>query len=484
MDKPAAKSTAKGVVWSMVERVSTMGIQLLCTLVMAQFLSPSEFGLVGMISIFMAFSNIIIDAGFSQAIIREKNVTAVDYSSVFLFNIALGCGLYGLFFIIAPFISQFYNEPRLTAIIRVSFLAMIIFSTTAVQQARLFKAVDFAKVSKVSLVAVVISGTIGIVTAWVTRSVWALVAQSLSFSACRSLMLWIVGKWRPSAIFEWTSIRKYLGFSLNLLATNIVAAITDNLPNLFIGKSYSASTLGNYTIPDKLQRSVAGTLSFSIHRVSYPVMATFQDDTDRLRDYSQKIVGMAFFIIAPIMMFLFVEATDIFDILLPLDWSDAPHYFRYMCIIGAVYCFADINLDVLMVKGESSKIFRIEIIRKIVFVIALVIGIFHSIDYFLTILIIYNLFNALFVSYFSGRAIDCSLNRQIVNISNTVLILTVNTLSVLCLHEALKDMHVLLRFAICLATYVILYVGLACLFRNRNLSFLRQGLQQFKLSHS
>ena len=479
MDKPVAKSTAKGVVWSMVERVSTMGIQLLCTLVMAQFLSPSEFGLVGMISIFMAFSNIIIDAGFSQAIIREKNVTAVDYSSVFLFNIALGCALYSLFFILAPFISQFYNEPRLTAIIRVSFLAMIIFSTTAVQQARLFKAVDFAKVSKVSLVAVVISGTIGIVTAWVTRSVWALVAQSLSFSVCRSLMLWIVGKWRPSAIFKWTSIRKYLGFSLNLLATNIVAAITDNLPNLFIGKSYSATTLGNYTIPDKLQRSVAGTLSFSIHRVSYPVMATFQDDIDRLRDYSQKIVGMAFFIIAPIMMFLFVEATDIFDILLPSDWSAAPHYFRYMCIIGAVYCFADINLDVLMVKGESSKIFRIEIIRKIVFVAALVIGIFHSIDYFLTILIIYNVFNALFVSYFSGRVIDCSLKRQIENILNTVIVLIFTTGMALMVHDGLDEVCSLLRFIVVVLLYFIIYLSLSILLRNRNIIEAKSLMRRF-----
>jgi len=471
--------TIKGTFWSMVERFSTMGIQLLCTLVMAQFLSPEEFGLIGMMSIFLAFSNILIDAGFSQAVIRERNVTQLDYCSIFHFNIFLGLLLYGVFFFVSPLIAGFYGQPRLILLIRVSFLSMLIFSTSIVQQARLLKAVDFAKISKVSLVSVIISGIVGIAAAVYTHSVWALIAQSVSFALLRSIMLWIISNWRPQMHFSIVSINKYIGFSLNLLGTNIIAAITDNLPNLFIGKCYSASVLGNYTIPDKLQRSVAGTISLSIHRVSYPVMATFQDDDTHLRDYSQKVVGMAFFVISPIMMFLWIESNDLFDLLLPSDWNHAADYFRYMCIIGAVYCFADINLDILMVKGKSSWVFRIEIVRKIIFVGSLLLGITYDIDTLLQILIAYNVFNALFVSYFSGRIIGLSLGRQLLNQTNTIIALVVTTVTTAYLFTVI-DLAPLFRFSALMVIYIAMYLLTAKITRNPYINEILTVIPKFR----
>ena len=462
--------TIKATLWSMLERFATIGIQLVCTLVMAQFLTPAEFGLISMVSIFMAFSNIIIDAGFSQALIREQNVTKEDYSSVFFFNIIVGSFLYLVFFASAPLIASFYNEPKLTLVVRVSFISLIVFSTTAVQQARLYKNVDFANVSKVSLISVTISGAVGIIVAWYSRSVWAIVLQSLTFSICRSVLLWSIGNWYPQLVIKWGCIKKYIGFSLNLLMTNIIAAITDNLPNLFIGKSYSASVLGGYTIPDKLQRSISGTLSFSIHRVSYPIMAQFQDDTAQLRNYSQKVVNMAFFIISPIMMFLMIEAQDLFDILLPSEWSDSAYYFKYLCIIGAIFCFADINLDVLMVRGMTQLILCIEIIRKSIFLAILFIGIKYSIDTFLTLLIIYNLFNALFVSYFYGKSINCSLCTQLKNIFKTILNLSIVTF-ITNLYVTI-DMVIFLRFVSSAIIFVVLYLLIALALKDASFEFI------------
>lgn len=405
--------TIKGTIWSMIERFSTMGVQLLCTLVIAQYLAPSEFGLISMMSIFMAFSTILVDAGFGQALIREKNVTSVDYSSVFYFNLVIGVAVYGVFFILAPFIADFYNEQRLCLLVRISFFAIVIQSFSVVQQAQLYKSVNFSRVSKVSLISVIISGALGILVAIIYQNVWALVVQTMSFALFRVILLWVFSAWSPMLEFEWDSIRKYLGFSLNLLGTNMIAAITDNLANLFIGKAYSSSVLGNYTIPNKLQTSIAGTLSFSIHRVSYPIMATFQDDNERLKEYSQKVVGMAFFIISPIMLLLGIVSNDLFSLLLPATWTEAPIYFRYMCIIGAIYCFADINMDILLVKGKSNWVFRLEVVRKIVLVICLLIGIAHSIETLLVLLVGYNVFNMILVSYFAGKSINCSLGYQI-----------------------------------------------------------------------
>lgn len=471
----SGSKTFKGTIWSMVERFSTIGVQLLCTLVIAQFLDPSQFGLIGMMSIFLAFSGILVDAGFSQALIREKTVSQQEYSSVFYFNVLMGCGIYLTFFFSAPLIADFYNEPVLVALVRWAFLAIVFMSLGVVQQAQLFKKIDFKRVSQISLISVVCSGVIGITVAVIYKSVWALVAQNLTYAILRSTQLWIVGKWFPSERFNWSSVRKYLGFSLNLLGANIIAAITDNLPNMFIGKAYSAAVLGNYTIPNKLQTSVAGTLSFSIHRVSYPVMAEFQDDIARLRYYSQKVVDMAFFIISPIMLYLLIESHDLFAAILPAEWGEAAHYFQYMCVIGAIYCFADINMDVLLVRGKSRWVLVIEIIRKIVFVLSLLVGIQFSIDVLLQILIGYNLFNAIFVSYFSGKLVDCTLWHQFKNIFSTVLSLAIAfSITYLIRDQIMWDPWP--RLIVTGVVFVLIYVSMAYLFKSASLRYVMQKL--------
>lgn len=410
------QSTIKGTIWSMIERFSTMGIQLLCTLFIAQFLSPSEFGLVSMMSIFLSFSMVMAEAGFGQAIIREKDVTKTDTSSIFLFNIIVGIVIYGLCFVCAPLIASFYRQPELTLLVRVSFLTIVIHSFAIVQGALLQKSIDFAKVSKVSLISVILSGFIGIVVAIICKNVWALVFQSLSFAVFQTLLYWLLCKWHPTWEYSWNSVKKYLAFSLNLLGSRLIAALADNMANLFIGRAYTPTELGNYTVPDKLQRSVAGTISFSIHRVSYSVMSSFQDDIDKLRTYSQKIVGMAFYITAPIMVWLMIIAPQLFSVILSPEWAESAVYFRYMCIIGAFFCFADINMDVLLVRGKSAFVLKIEIFRKLLLIISLLVGVMFSIDTLLIILVCYNIFNAIYISYYSGREILCSLMMQLKNI--------------------------------------------------------------------
>lgn len=389
-----------------------MGIQLLCTLVIAKFLTPSEFGLVGMMSIFLAFSTVLIDSGFSQALIRDQEASDTDYSSVFYCNVLIAIAIYFIFFFLAPVIADFYAQPQLTLLLRVSFIAMIVLGLSVVQQAQLQKAVNYAKISKISLISVIISGIIGICVAIIYKNVWALIAQTLSFAILRNALFWILSSWRPKLVFSFDSIRKYFRFSLNILTTHIIASITDNLANLVIGKSFSPVELGNFTVPNKLQTSVAGTISFAIHRVSYSVMASFQNDTMLLRDYSQKIVSTAFFIIAPILVFLGVVSEDLFQILLSPEWTNAGLYFKYLCFIGAIYCFADINMDILIIRGKSNLVLKIEIVRKVLLVVSLLIGAYLGMERLLQLLVAYNIFNAVFVSYYSGKEIDCSLFYQ------------------------------------------------------------------------
>lgn len=401
-----------GTAWSMVERMAKMGIQLVCTFVIAQFVAPSEFGLVSMMSIFLAFSTILIDSGFSQALIHEQQVTREDESSIFWFNILLGVVLYGLFWITAPLIADFYNEPQLTVLIRVAFLALIFQSLIVVQQGLLFKSVDFKVVSKISFWAVLLSGIAGIIVSYIRRDVWGLIVQNLSFAVLQTLFFWVYSRWRPQLLFSLACVRKYLKFSMNLLGSNLLAAITDNLANLFVGKAYNATVLGHYTIANKVPMLSAGTICYGIKRVSYSMMSTFQDNNKQLASYSQRVVGTAFWILAPVMALMFIFAKPFIGWLFPEEWAPAAVYLRYFCVMDAVFCFSDINQDILLVKGRTDLLFRLDIVRRTLLVVLLVIGIQYNVEVLLMLLTAYSILNALVVSWLAGRLIACNLWQQ------------------------------------------------------------------------
>ena len=310
MEENRIKKSLTGTFWSMIERFAKMGIQIVCTFVIAQFVAPQDFGLVSMMSIFLAFSTILIDSGFSQALIHEQHVTEEDESSLFWFNILLGCLVYGVFWLAAPFIADFYNEPQLKILIRVAFTAIIFQSFIVVQQGLLFKDVNFKVVSKISFWAVSLSGLAGIVVSYIRRDVWGLIVQNLLFAALQTLFFWMYSKWRPQLIFQFICVRKYLKFSMNLLGSNMLAAITDNLANLFVGKAYNATILGHYTMANKIPYLTSGTICYGIKRVSYSMMSTFQEDDEKLSRYSQRVTGTAFWILAPIMVLLFIFANN------------------------------------------------------------------------------------------------------------------------------------------------------------------------------
>lgn len=407
------KSTLYSTLWSMVERFSKTGIQVLCTFLIAQIVPPSEFGLVSMMSIFLAFSTILIDSGFGQALIHEQKVTEEDKSSIFWFNVLLGISVYFLFFICAPFIADFYHEEKLTALIRVAFLALIFQSFIVVPQALFFKSISFKVVSKVSLGSMILSGGIGIAVSLLRKDAWGLVLQNLSFAVFQSLLFWFYSSWRPTTTFIWSSVKKYLRFSLHLLGSNSLAAITDNLANLIVGKYYNATILGHYTIANKIPYLTAGTISYSIHRVSYSVMSTFQDDNKKLSVYSQHIVGTAFWLIGSIMVILFVGSDFFVQMLLPAGWEPVATYLRYFSVIGFVYPFYDINQDILLIKGRTDWLFRLDIIRRTLLVATILLGIQFNIVIFLRLLTLYYILNAVTVSYLAGRLISCNILQQL-----------------------------------------------------------------------
>ena len=403
---------ASATFWSMTERVAKIGIQVLCTFIIAQFVAPSAFGLVSMMSIFLAFSTILIDSGFTQAIIHEQDVTKEDESSIFWFNILLGFVVYGAFYAFAPLIADFYHEPQLTVLIRVAFTALIFQSLIVVQQGLLFKEIDFKAVSKITFWAVLLSG-------YMRRDVWGLIIQNLTFAVLQTVFFWFYSHWRPQLKFRTACVKKYLKFSMNLLGSNMLAAITDNLANLVVGRAYNTTILGHYTMANKIPYLTSGTVCYGIKRVSYSMMSRFQNDNAHLASYSQRVVGTAFWMLAPFMVLLFVFAKPFIALLFPEAWAPAAVYLRYFCVIGFVFCFSDVNQDILLVKGRTDLLFRLDLIRRTVLVALLVIGVQYNVEVLLALLVVYNVLNGLVVSYLAGRLIGCNLWQQAVYILGT-----------------------------------------------------------------
>ena len=419
MSKDKIQNTLTGTFWSMTERVAKIGIQVLCTFIIAQFVAPSAFGLVSMMSIFLAFSTMLIDSGFSQAIIHEQNVTKEDESSIFWFNILLGFIVYGAFYASAPLIADFYREPQLTVLIRVAFTALIFQSLVVVQQGLLFKEIDFKAVSKITFWAVLLSGVAGIVVSYLRRDVWGLIVQNLSFAVLQTVFFWGYSHWRPQLKFRVACVKKYLKFSMNLLGSNMLAAITDNLANLVVGRAYSTTILGHYTMANKIPYLTSGTVCYGIKRVSYSMMSRFQNDNAHLASYSQRVVGTAFCILAPIIILPFVIAKPFIALMFPEAWAPAAIYLRYFCVIGFVFCFSDVNQDILLVKGRTDLLFRLDLIRRTVLVALLVIGVQYNVEVLLALLVAYNVLNGLVVSYLAGRLIGCNLWQQAVYVLGT-----------------------------------------------------------------
>lgn len=252
MSESLKNKTVKGVFWSAVERFSVAGISFLFGLVLARLLSPSDYGVIAMLNIFMAISQTFIDSGFSSALIRKPDRTEADNATAFYFNIVVGLACYLLLFAAAPFIARFYDTPLLVPVTRVIGLNLLLNSLCVVQQALLTVRIDFKTQAKISLTATIVSGGVGILLAYSGFGVWALVVQSVSAAFLRMLLLWLLAKWRLQARFSKTSFRELFSYGSKLLASGLLDTVYNNLYTIVIGKKFTAASLGVYARADQL----------------------------------------------------------------------------------------------------------------------------------------------------------------------------------------------------------------------------------------
>lgn len=372
MGESLKQKTVKGTIWSAIESFSVQGIQFIVMLIMARLLTPSDYGIVGMIAIFMAVSDSLINSGFSQALIRKTDRTEIDNSTVFYFNIVIGFILYGILFFTAPLIARFYNEPILIPVLRIFAIILIFNSVTVVQIAQFTIKIDFKTQAKATLSSVIISGGIGIFLAYKGYGVWALVIQQLIKSFLNTIILWFLSSWRPVFAYSWQSFREMFKFGSKLLASGLIDTLYNNIYALVIGKVYRAADLGYYSRSSSFSNFASASLTGIIGRVSYPVLCSIQNDDQRLCEGYSKLMRVQSFIIFPLMIGMASVAKPMILTLLTEKWIYSAVLLVPICFAGMWYPVHALNLSVLKVKGRSDLFLKLEIIKKILGIAILV----------------------------------------------------------------------------------------------------------------
>lgn len=463
--------TVKGVGWSAIEKFSGQGIQFLVTLIIARILTPKDFGLVGMMAVFIAIAQALVDGGFSQALIRKQDRSDADNCTVFYFNIVVSVLLYGLLFLISPFVADFYNEPQLQSLMRVLCIIVVINSFGAVQKALYTATLNFRTQAKASFIAAVLSGGIGIFIAYEGFGVWALVGQQLTNALFSVSLLWWYSTWRPRLIYSWQSFRALFAFGVNLMISTLINAVYGNIYQIVIGKIFSAVSLGHFSQAKHITNLPSANITGILDRVIYPVLSSIQDDDKRLAQNYRKVLRTSAFIVFPLMCGMAALAYPFINLLLGEKWTLTATLMIPMCFSLMWYPIHAVNLDLLKVKGRSDLFLRLEIIKKFIGVCVLVISVPFGLQFMCWMHIVSSLISLFINTYYTGKLINVGFFVQMKDLLPTLLLSLVMFVVVFSLKFVFHNEFLLI--AVGCIVGVALYLGFAYMLRYKELQYVR-----------
>ncbi|MEG1555441.1 MAG: lipopolysaccharide biosynthesis protein [Bacteroidales bacterium] len=466
MSETLKQKAVKGMGWSFLENTANLGVTFIVGLILARLLSPAEFGIIGIITIFISISNTIVDSGFSNALIRRNDANEVDYSTVFYFNIGLSILLYFLLFFLAPAISVFFNQPSLTKLIRVMGLVLIVNAFSIIQNTILIKKVDFKKLTKISLLSSFCGGALGLTMAFSGFGVWSLVGQQLSRQLINTILLWIYNQWLPIFQFSYIRFKSLFSYGSKLLIASLIDSIYNQLYSIIIGKFYKASDLGQYTRAQQFCNIFSNNLSSIVQRVSYPVLSSIQQEETRLKNGFKKTIKSTMLVSFLVMFGLAAIAKPLIVILIGEKWLPSVYYLQILCFSGMFYPFHAINLNILQVKGRSDLILKLEIIKKIIAVVPIVLGVFYGIVTMLWSGFFVNIIAVYMNTYYSKKLINYSLQEQLRDILPFFMISSM--MGILVWSLSLLDLSVWIILPLQLFSGFVIYVGLNELYRSED----------------
>ncbi len=375
MPESLKKKTVKGVAWTSLNQVLNMGLGFVIGVILARLLSPSDYGLLAMIAVFNAIAFAFLDSGFGNALIRKPDLTEDDNTTAFFFNLVAGVVLFGIIWVIAPWVSAFYDKPILTPLLRAEGSLLIVSSFKIVQNTQLTRALNFKAKMIIRVVSNILGGASGIISAYCGLGVWALVVMHVADAIISLILLWIISPWRPRGRWNKQSFNYLWGYGSKLLASGLLDTIYNNIYPIVIGKFYSAADLGQYSRAKGYAAMPSQSLTGVIQQVTFPVLSQIQDDDQRLAGSYRRMLRFTVFIVFPIMIGMAALAHPLVISLVTDKWAQCVPYLQIICFSSMWYPVHAINLNLLQVKGRSDLFLRLEIIKKAIITIAVIVSV-------------------------------------------------------------------------------------------------------------
>lgn len=417
-----AQKAFSGILWTAAERFGLQLIQFVVVIVLARLLTPADFGLVAMLMVIFAVSSVLVNGGFTAALIREPEITEEDKSTAFWMNLIAAVVIYGIIWIAAPAVASFFEQPRLVGLTRFMALNLIFLSLTLVQSAELTHRLDFKRLGLTSIAASGVTGAVAVTLAYFGVGVWALAAKYVLASACSSVFLYLVNPWYPKQWISRKSLKKLFGFGSKLAASGLLDQVYQNIYKVVIGKFFAATTLGFYTQAQNFQNMASQSLVGMLQKVTYPVLAKANDDPERLKRGYRKMIQVSSYVIFPAMIGMALTAEPLVLTLVGEKWLQTVPFLQILCVSGALYHLHSINLNILKVVGRTDLFLKLEVIKKVNITIAIIVGLQFGI-WGLLIGQVISSYVALFVNmYYTKDFINYSIPEQIRDIIKILLL--------------------------------------------------------------
>lgn len=422
--------TVNGVGWSAADALSAQGVNFLVGLVLARLLSPAEYGLIGIAMIFIVILSGFVDCGFSSALIRRKDVSDKDYNTMFITNLGMSIVVYLILFFCAPIIAGFFEREEVVPLLRVLSLTVIIQAVAIVQNTILTKRIDFKTKTKATIISAIVSGAIGISTAFGGWGVWALVAQQISMQLVNTLCLCFFNKWMPNLSFNIESFRYMWGFGWKMMLSGFMDRTWTQLYQAVVGKCYSPATLGQYSRANQFAQFFSSNFTSIFQRVTYPALAEVQDERERMIAAYRKIIKISMFVTAICMISLGAISEPLIRCLIGSKWHQAATFLPLICIQMSLYPLHAINLNMLQIQGRSDLYLMLEVIKKVILIGPLCLGIFIDIYWMLCGGIVAGLICFFLNSYYTGKKLRYSSWQQLKDVAPSYLIAFIIAVSV------------------------------------------------------
>lgn len=406
------KKALSGTFWTFLQTFGTQGITFFVSVILSRLLLPSEFGLIAMLSVFIALGGSFINSGLSQSLIRTVDPDEDDYSTVFFFNLIVSLFIYIIIFLLAPYIATFYDQSQLEVIVKIYSLTFIINAFSTIQITRYSKMLDFKTQMVISIPSLIISSIVGILMAFMGYGVWSLVWSAIVQAFAVTIQFWCKSDWKPILKFSYTKFKYHFHFGMKLMFSGVLDILFTNAYTIIIGKFFAVSQVGFYNRANSLQMLPAATLSSIVANVSFPLFSSIQNDEVRLKTVYKKIMQMVIFLVAPTLIIMGVLAEPLFRFLFTEKWLPAVPYFQILCLNGILYPIHSYNLQILNVKGRSDLFLKLEIFKKIIVIVAIAVSFQFGIYGLLYGSVITSILSFFINTHYSGKFLKYSAWEQ------------------------------------------------------------------------